>query len=39
MPINPFKIEKGLTSGGNLRGKYKTTWVEESFDSEEETPD
>ena len=31
MPVNPFKIERGLAGDSNLRGKYKTKWVEESF--------
>ncbi len=36
MQKNPFKIEKGLAGDSGLHGKYKTTWVEESFDTEGE---
>ncbi len=38
MPQNPFKIEKGLLGDNNLHGKYKTSWVEESFDPEGDAP-
>jgi penicillin-binding protein 2 len=36
MVQNPFKIEDDLFPKGNLDGKYRTNWVEESFDLERE---
>ena len=32
MTSNPFKIENEFSGEGTLNGKYRTSWVEESFD-------